>query len=40
MDDLRCVECGVELDESYNEGDVCQKCFDEFDGLTLEEIFE
>ena len=33
-----CMDCGVKLPNTYNRGDVCQKCFDEFDGLTIEEI--
>lgn len=33
-----CMDCGVKLPSDYNRGDVCKKCYDEFDGLTLEEI--
>lgn len=36
----RCMDCGVKLDKQSNRGDVCQKCFDEFDGLTIEELME
>ena len=33
-----CMDCGIKLDKSYNRGDVCQKCFNDFDGLTIEEL--
>lgn len=33
-----CMDCGVKLDKTYNRGDVCKKCFDEFDGMTLDEL--
>ena len=32
----RCVDCGVKLDGTYARGDVCKKCFDDFNGVTLE----
>lgn len=35
-----CMDCGVKLPPSYNRGDVCKKCFDEFNGLTIDEIVE
>lgn len=34
----RCMDCGVKLDQSYDRGDVCKKCFDDFNGMTLEEL--
>lgn len=34
----RCMDCDIKLNKSYNRGDVCQKCFDEFNGATLEEL--
>lgn len=34
----RCMDCGIRLKGSYDHGDVCEKCFDEFNGLTIEEI--
>ncbi len=33
-----CLDCGTKLDKHYNRGDVCWKCFDEFEGLTTEEL--
>ena len=33
-----CMDCGVKLTPEYNRGDVCSKCFDEFCGLTIEEM--
>lgn len=37
----RCMDCGAKLDEpTYNRGDVCKKCFDDFDGMTLEEMMK
>jgi len=32
------MDCGIKLTPDYNRGDVCAKCFDEFNGMTLEEI--
>jgi len=32
------MDCGVKLDKTYDRGDVCKKCFDDFDGMTLEEL--
>jgi len=35
----RCMDCGVKLkSEKSDRGDVCPKCFDDFNGLTIEEI--
>jgi hypothetical protein len=36
----RCMDCGAKL-ESHPlsaRGDVCQKCFDDFNGMTAEEL--
>lgn len=34
----RCLDCGAKL-EKYNErGDVCEKCYDNFNGITVEEL--
>lgn len=33
-----CMDCGIKLPSEYDRGDVCQKCFDEFNGMTLEEL--
>lgn len=35
-----CMDCGVKLDKSYNRGDVCEKCFGDFNGATLDEIMQ
>lgn len=35
-----CMDCGVKLDKTYNRGDVCKKCFDDFNGMTLEELMK
>ena len=32
-----CEECGVEVDEG---DDLCPKCFEEWDGLTIEELVQ
>ena len=37
---FRCLDCGIKLRNSNNYGDVCQKCFDDFDGVTIEEIMD
>ena len=34
-----CMDCGNKLGKTYNRGDVCKKCFDDFNGATLDEIF-
>lgn len=34
----RCMDCGCKLPKSFVRGDVCRKCFDDFDGLTIDEI--
>ena len=34
----KCIDCGVKLPKNFNRGDVCSKCFDDFDGLTMEEL--
>jgi hypothetical protein len=34
----RCIDCGVKLDRSFDRGDVCEKCFDSFNGCTLDEL--
>jgi hypothetical protein len=36
----RCMDCDVKLSKSFNRGDVCEKCFDDFNGVTLEQLFE
>ncbi len=35
-----CMDCGIKLDKSYNRGDVCQKCFEEFNGATIKELID
>lgn len=35
-----CMDCGVKLPSNYNRGDVCQKCFDDFNGMTIEELMQ
>ena len=35
---LVCPDCGADMDDSYDEGDVCEKCWDGYGGLTAEEI--
>ena len=32
----RCMDCGVKLSREYARGDVCQRCFDHFNGLIFE----
>lgn len=34
-----CMDCGIKLDKTYNRGDVCKKCFDDFNGMILEELW-
>jgi hypothetical protein len=34
----RCIDCGIKLDRSYDRGDVCEQCFANFNGMTLEEL--
>jgi len=34
------MDCGIKLDKSYDRGDVCQKCFGEFNGATIEELIQ
>lgn len=38
----RCADCGVRLPLKWSwcEASVCQKCFDDFNGLTVEEMME
>lgn len=35
-----CIDCGIKLDKSYSRGDVCCKCFNEFNGIALEELID
>lgn len=35
-----CMDCGVKLGERGSRGEVCPKCFDEFDGMTIEELMQ
>ena len=30
---LVCPDCGADMDDSYDEGDVCEKCWDGYGGL-------
>lgn len=36
----RCMDCGAKLEPHplTARGDVCQKCFDDFNGMTIEEL--
>lgn len=36
----KCMDCGVQLDKSYDRGDVCQTCFDNFNGMTIDELLD
>jgi protein-arginine kinase activator protein McsA len=36
----RCMDCGSKLTSTYKRGDVCDECYDDFDGLTVEEMLE
>jgi hypothetical protein len=38
---VKCSDCGAEYDHTtgdYSPTDVCQRCFDNFDGLTIDEL--
>ena len=37
---MKCADCGEEWDRTplCEDGDVCQKCFDEFNGMTIEDM--
>lgn len=32
------MDCGIKLSKDYDRGDVCKKCFNDFNGMTLEEL--
>ena len=34
----RCMDCGIKLSSEYDRGDVCSHCFDDFNGITIEEL--
>ena len=34
----RCLDCGKALSKEYDYGDVCDSCFDSFNGLTIEKM--
>lgn len=34
----RCLDCGVKLTPDYGKGDVCSKCFGDFNGVFIHEI--
>jgi len=34
----RCMDCGAKLHKPSNRGDVCVECYDDFDGMTLDEL--
>lgn len=34
----RCQDCNAKLPKGFNRGDVCKKCFDDFNGATIKEI--
>lgn len=34
----QCIDCGWPLTKEYNRGDICKKCFDKFDGMTIKEL--
>lgn len=36
----RCMDCGYRLNNSYDRGDVCKTCFDNFNGLEIDQIIE
>ena len=33
-----CMDCGIKLSCDFSRGDVCTKCFDNFNGVTLKEL--
>ena len=36
----KCLDCGKQLSKKYYRGDVCKKCFDNFNGLTITEMLD
>lgn len=34
----RCVDCGAKIENKHSRGEVCSICFDNFNGLTIEEL--
>lgn len=33
-----CLDCGAKLEKVYSRNDVCRKCFDDFNGATIEDL--
>lgn len=36
----RCLDCNKPLNSKHNYGEVCTKCYNEFNGATIEDLFK